>query len=299
MIFNEARFTDKGMEFQGVTRTVGTLKEESLLRARYLYEKNPNITLGFSSGLDSQITFLSFYEQNLPIKCIFMHYPGYNDEEHNNVQQFRERYPMDLRIVEIDPYSLKDHLISEGEKHKIHPNQILHQHMVKMIDPESLYVQGPDVPFFLPIDDECYYWESPQWHEWGKKRAFSMLNRPGKEIMWDKNSEMTLSFAKDPLYQAFMYARDYFRNNGILLHGKKPSLLDYWDIYVKPVLFHQHYQNQLIYFPKIQGPENIDFIMKVKTPDVLKKYIKVKVSELIQNLETPGTHLFPFKESTE
>lgn len=299
MIFNEAIFAEHGMLFEGVTRHVGNLREENLLRARFLYEQNPKITLGFSGGIDSQITYLSFLEQDIPVECVFMHYPGYNDNEYNNIKKFKERYPMQLEVFEVDPYQLKDKILELGAQHKIHPHQMLHQHLVSLIDRDRLYVQGVEAPLLIPIEGIFYYWESPQWHEWGRKRALEMLERPGKEVLWDKNSEMTLCFMRDPIYQAFMKAGDYFQFNGILHHGQKVSKLSYWDLYVKPIFFHHYYKNELIYFPKNQGPENIDFLMQMRTPEVLKRYAKIPVSQLIKDLETPGLHTYQYKESNE
>lgn len=284
------------MHFEGVTREVGNLKEENLLRARFLRERNNKLMLGFSGGIDSQITYLSFLEQDIPIECVFMHYPGYNDNEYDNIKKFRQRYPMNLQVIDVDPYSVKDQIVSEGLETNIHPHQILHKHMLSMLPEDRLYVQGVEAPLLIPINEQYCYWESPQWHEWTRVRAFSMLQRSGGEVLWDKNSEMTLCFMRDPIYQAFMKAGNYFQYNGLMHHGQKVNKTSYWDLYVKPVFFHQYYQNDIMYFPKNQGLENIDYLRDTMSPDVLKRYVKIPVHELIKDLETPGLTIYEYKE---
>jgi len=279
------------VEYTGVSRNVGNLREESNLRAKYLHNLNPKIMLGLSSGVDSQVVLQSFLDTGVPVEPVFMYNPGYNDNEFDNIKFLEKKLGIKVQVVDLNPFEYKDELLAEAEETQIHPYQLLHKKFLSMLPDDYIFLQGMAGPFFLPRENnEIIYWESPQIHEIARHRAFSLLNRPGKEYIWDRTSEMVLSFANDDIITGYMHTSTYFVSNGLkYADGKDVSLLDHWDVYWKPILFGLYWGDDLTFFPKYMGPETIDFLVNAEIKGLLDRYVRVPFKEFSDNLVIPKT----------
>ena len=75
------------VEHEPVNRLVGNVRVESELLARNMFEENKNITVSLSSGIDSQLVLHSFLTQGLKVNAAFMHLPGYNELEYQQIKE--------------------------------------------------------------------------------------------------------------------------------------------------------------------------------------------------------------------
>jgi hypothetical protein len=279
------------IEYTGVSRDIGNFREESDLRAKYLYSLNPKIMLGLSSGIDSQVVLQSLLDTGVPVEPIFMYTPGYNDNEYENIKFLEKKHGIKVSVVDIDPYKHKEELLAEAELTGIHPYQLLHKKLLSMLPDDYMFLQGMAGPFVLPRENnEFIYWESPQIHEVARHRAFALLNRPGKEYMWDRTSELVLSYINDDIISGYMHTIQYFLSNGLKYEdGGKISLLDHWDVYLKHMLFGLYWGDDITFFPKYMGPEKIDFLVNAEIKGLLDRYVRVPIEEFKTNLTLPKT----------
>jgi hypothetical protein len=68
-------------------RAPGTMRKESDRRALEIAEAGSKLMLCMSSGVDSQAVLHSFYEQGIPIECVYFYMPGHNDVEYAQLKE--------------------------------------------------------------------------------------------------------------------------------------------------------------------------------------------------------------------
>ena len=232
-----------------------------------LYEGNPKLLLGMSTGLDSQVLIRSALDQGIPLEYVFMYLPGYNEFEYSNLEYIKKRFEIKVEIVDYDVEAIKGELLAVSDELGIHPNQCLHRKLLSDMPDDYDFLQGIDGPFTIPTKGgSFFYYEGWNSYEISRYRAFKTLNRKGKNHLFDRSSEMLLSILQDDLYRGFMYSGNYYTTNGLgLKNSDVPSKIntnDRWDYYIKPLFYGKYYTDELLYFPKYQGPEGIDYIME-------------------------------------
>lgn len=249
------------IDFESCTRRLNSPRNEFNLRAKNIIDNNKNPILAFSGGIDSQITFLSFKEQNIEIPCAFMHMPGFNDNEYNNVLECKKYYNFDLQVIEINPMQIKEEVCKISKKIDIPPNQIIHSKFLEKLPLDCTLIQAFNGPDLFVKNNKFYLFETANSVEYTRLRAMSILNSQ-PVIGFEKDSYILASVMKDSSVQGFMHAWDYYKIDGLSYLGEEPiSIINYWDLFVKPIFFGTHWKNDIIYFPKYQGCEKIDYVI--------------------------------------
>ena len=257
-------------------------RESCVSRAKELADTLPNPVLSLSGGLDSQIVLHSFYEQGINLDCVFRHFPGYNDNELENIFLLQKKYNFHLTTVELDTDALKDSILEEYQQLGIPPNQLLYKHFCSKLPNDLDIIQGLDGPniYRHSKDQRLYYMESYNSFEFARRRAMDLLDRQGKFVSFEKNSNMLLATLNEESMTAFLNTYDYFFNNQV--EGVK--VIDLWDVYIKTYIYFKHWKHELEYFPKYQGPEGIDWIIDGPRHEYTKRMISIEVGDLLKHL---------------
>jgi hypothetical protein len=169
--------------------------------------------------------------------------------------------------------------MEEYHKTLILPNQLIYKKFVSLLPDDLDILQGLEGPNIFKHKETLYYLESYNSFEFARRQGVDSLNRKGKFISFEKNSNVLLSILNEDIYQTFMHAYDYFDAPPFLKDDT--YLIDYWDLYVKVYLYHKYWKDELIYFPKYQGPEGIEWIMNGPKMTYRKQMVAVSISSLI------------------
>ncbi len=257
-------------------------REACVYRAKELADALPNPVMSLSGGLDSQIVLHSFYEQGIKLDCIFRHFPHYNDNELINILTLKKKYGFNLTKIEMDPEEYKEEILTEFEETGLQPNQLLYKKFYSMLPDDLDIIQGLDGPniFKHTTNRKLYYFESYNSFEFVRRRAVDLLNRRGKFISFEKNSNVLYSILREETMDYFLNTYDYFLNNPV--EGVK--VIDLWDMYVKTYIYYKYWKKELEYFPKYQGPEGIDWIMNGPKHHYSRKVVSLEINQLMQHL---------------
>lgn len=274
----------------GCNRPVSNVRVESEIVAHKLYNKNNKIILGLSGGLDSQIVLHSFHCQSIPLTCAFFYMPGFNDVEYNNVQLLKDKYNLDLNVIDLNPNTYKDELIEGYQTTGIPPFQLLHKKFLEQLPVDYDFIMGLDGPDLVFKNNTWNIMQTANSFVNSRSRAMQMLDRSGRIIAWEKVPEILSSILNDDVITSYMCAHNYINNNGLSYqHDKSILLIDHFDLYMKPFLYGKYWGDTLEYFPKYQGPENVDWIMNTKWHDYRKNVIFLPYAELVNNLRYDQT----------
>ena len=287
------------MTLEGCAWTIGSLREECEKKARILYEENPNIMVAVSGGLDCQVVLHSFFSQGIPVKAAFLSLNGYNDFEKSNVLKLKEKYNLDLTIINIDPDELKDELIEEYKQNGIPPFQLMHAGFLEQVPEDHTFIQGLDGPEFYRKNDKWYLLETANSFGSSRTRALQQVKRTGKIVNWEKTAEIYYNILKDDVITAYHNSYDYIVNNGLCYkNGAEIKVVNHWDLYMKPLVYAKYWGKDLEYFGKYQGPENISWIMDVKWHRYDLNMIFIPVDEAMKVFSTPGAKKTFIQRST-
>lgn len=267
------------------SRPVGNLREEFDKRAVDLYQKNPKLMLGLSTGLDSQAVLHSFFTQGIPLELAFLYLKGSNENELERLRLLEKKYGFSAIVIETDPYARKEELLELYEQTGLAPYQHMHQEFLDQLPKDHDFIQGIHGPDLLSKNGKWYMLETPNSFEIARLRALKLSNRSGDIIGWERTGEILLSLLTDDILQAFLYAHPYISENGLVdSEGEKIRLIDNWDVYIKPFIYGKYWKDELEYFPKYQGPEKIDWIMNTKWHNYQKNMLGSPLNDLINHL---------------
>ena len=260
-------------------------REEFNKRARQLYLHSDKLILGISSGMDSQAVMHSFCSQGLEIGYAFLYMPGYNEIEFEQLQLLIKKYSINPIIVKLDPAALKDELLTEYQLSGTAPNQQIHRKFLSMLPSDCDFIQGVHGPDFYFNDNKPFIVETANSLELSRLIAFQSLNRTGKIIGWERTSEILTSLLTDDVVTSFLYSYNYMVNNKLMYNdGTEIPLIDHWDLYIKPYVYGKYWKDELEYFPKYQGCEEIDWIMNRRWHNFSKNRIEIEYDHLIEHL---------------
>lgn len=274
------------VDLESCSRPVGTIREESEQRARDLFHSSDKLLLGLSSGIDSQIVLHSFYNQGLDIDCAFLYLKGYNEFELNNIKILEKKYNFNCQIVELDPYDIKDEVLSVSRELSIPPNQIIQRKFLSMLPDDADFIQGIEGPNFAKSGNTFYFFETYNSFEKSRLRAFNSLNRKGSVISWEQTPEMLCSILDDNIVKAFLYTYEYTAKHNInYVDGSEIDFKDRWDVFIKHILYGNYWKSELEYFPKYQGPEGIDYVMNGPRCDYMSNCIFIPYELMLNHLK--------------
>lgn len=257
------------------------LREEYRLRALDI-SKSPNqLILGFSGGLDSQAVLLSFLEQEIKIETAFLYLPGYNDIERSQIKTLDKKFDVQTTIIEIDPYQHKKEIQELSLELDIPgKNHLLQRKFLSFLPEDCDFIQAMPEPFIYinPLSQNKYYYQGYYTAEISRQRALDSLNRSGKNILFGDSPELQASILNDDVFEAAIVTSEYFDNNKLIAQGKNLLTLDRYDYYIKPLIYGKYWKDELVYFPKFTGFENIDFLNE-KTKKIKKHAIVIPYQE--------------------
>jgi len=253
------------VDYTSCNRPVGTVREEHDKRAIEIAETSNNIMLSMTGGTDSQVMALSFLKQNIPFEAVFMYLPGYNDHEYKQLQEIERKFGFKSQVIDIDPYAEKEDLEAEAKLRDIQVYSILQKRFLSLVPDDCDFVSNIHDPYIHIDDNNRPYWfQGYNSYEGVRQRAFELVERKGKFLFWGDTSEMLASILSDEVIWSCNHAWPYMRANGLSRPGHKfvdVHGLDKWDYFIKPFLYGKHWKDELIYFPKSQGLENIPFAL--------------------------------------
>jgi len=285
--FEEGKFY---FDFSSCNRQAGNMKEENDRRALELAEQSSKLMLSLSSGLDSQSVLHSFHTQGIPIDTYFMYLPGYNDNEYENLKILDKKYQIKTNIVDVNVDAIRQDLEEESVKTGIHKYSLLWKHFLSLLPDNYDFIQMAHDPFIhISRRKQYFYYISYNSPEVVRHRAFSLLNRTGKVIFYGNTPEFLFSILNDDIFKAALYSHEYFDTNGLSKKGVKLTTVDRWDYYVKPLIYGKYWKDQLIYFGKFVGFENLSWLSSPNL-EYKKHGISISYFEMLRVLKLePGS----------
>lgn len=274
------------VEYPTVTRPIGTMREETERRAIEIYEENHKVAISLSSGIDSQSILHSFATQGIPFEAFFMLLPNYNNFEYNNIKVLEKKYGFKANVIRIDPIAEREDIEDQAREHDCHPLAILHKKFLSQIPEDYDFLQMVHDPFvYISSTNKFWFVQSYYDMESTKMRIFKTVPRTGKNVMYGNTSEFLLSVIDDEIYKSAVYTHRYFDTNGLKKDGTHLTTVDRYDYYIKPLLYGKYWEDELIYFGKFVGDEEIKYIRNA-TVDFRRKGIMVEYSKFINALKS-------------
>lgn len=267
------------------TRRHGSLRAESDARARELYADNQKLILCTSSGLDSQTALFSFMNQGIPVTCAFMHLPGYNDRELENIKLLENKYGHTTEIVSIDADKLKDEAIELARQFDTNPLHILHYKFLEQLPQEHDVVQVVHDPWIITRNNRHYIFHGFYDPEISRHESLKQVKRTGNIKLFGDSSEFFLSSITDKLFNHFLDSWQYYEGNNLTKNGYPIEQVHRYDYYIKPMLYAKHWGNELLYFPKFSGYENIEWINNLLQTARKEKLCAIEITELVTHLK--------------
>lgn len=273
------------VEYKPCARPVDSVRTEFARRA-FSIAQNKNVVLSYSGGTDSQASYLAFKDAGLNVDCAFLHMPGYNDNEYKNVLDQKAMHGFNLEIVVIDPYKEKTWILEQSNRLQIPPNQILHSLFLSKLPNNITFVEGFNGPDPYVHNNTHYILESANSVEYARLRAYDELCPNVNVIGFEKEEHIYLSVLKEGTLTAFMDAWDYYKIPDLAYGDECPiSVINYWDLFVKPIFYGKNWGSDITYNYKYQGCEKIDYIINGMEHRYRENQMFVPVNELIDFLE--------------
>lgn len=272
------------IEHTSCSRPAGTLRQESDRRAREIYTNNNKIALCLSSGLDSQIALHSFKSQDIPISCFFLRMGGFNENEYENLKVLEQKYNFKAEVIDINPNDIKDELLHLTTEFDAHANHCLQYKFVSQLPKDHAVIQVLHDPWLITSKKIRKHFVFHGYYdpEIARYRTLCKIERDAPIIMFGDSSEYFLSSINDELFHYFLKSWVYYDGNGLMQYGAKLNDVLRYEYYIKPMLYSKHWSEDLIYFPKFSGYENVDWLYKQARSIRKEKMVFIEWNELIR-----------------
>jgi hypothetical protein len=202
-----------------------------------------------------------------------MYLPGYNDIEYNRIPLVEKQWGIKIQIIDMDIMKLEPKIISYANKERMNPITVVHRFFAQMLPDDIDLVQIIHDPFvYISTKKELYYYQRYNSPELSRQRAIDSLGRAGKFIAFGDTIEFLYSILNDDVFKGAFYSNEYFDGNGLIKPGFDIHLKtsDRWDYYIKPIIYGKYWHDELLYFPKFGGWENIPFMNGIYTGETLE-----------------------------
>lgn len=249
------------IDFYPCQRPHGTMRQESDDRALALANSSAKFIISFSGGLDSQAVLGSFYKYGIPAETAFLYLPTFNEHEFDQVKILDKKYNRKTWIIDIDPFQIKEEILETGKKLDITAkNNILQLKFLSLLPSNYDFIQMVHDPYVLPLETCSYYVQSYYMPEISRQRSLNSLPRQGKNIFYGDTTEFLMSIINDDVFKSAIVSSRYYDGNGLKHPNKNVATVDRWDFYIKPLIYAKYWGDELIYFPKYAGFENIAYL---------------------------------------
>lgn len=281
------------IEHTSCERMPGTLRQESELRAQELYKENNKIILCTSSGLDSQTALHSFKSQGIPVECAFMHLIGYNDSEYENIKLLEKKYGYKTVIIEINPDDVKDECIELANRYDSNPHHILHYKFVEQLPSDYNIIQVIHDPWIVTKKQTGKHYIFHSFYD-PEIARYNPLASIRNIRMFGDSSEFFASSISDSMFSNFLDSWQYYEGNNLVRQGKPIHDVFRYEYYIKPMLYAKHWRDDLMYFPKFAGYENISWMQDLQDKVKRERMCFIEYKYLVNFLlhENSGTHRF-------
>ena len=285
------------VEYTACERPIGNVRQE-MERACTRLANEGRVMISLSSGLDSQVLLHTFHTLKLPYECAFMHHPGFNDIELQQICKLEQKYGFKTTIVAVDPLSHRDEVEALAIETGLPAEHHLMKKFVAQLPEDRDILQGIESYDFVFKDGRCYCMESWTAIEIASQRALREVPRSGRIVAIDRRApfnEFALAYLADSVVTGYLNALPYIRGNGLVERdtGEPPPLIFSWEYYVKPIIFGKYWGRELEYFPKYVSPEKIDWIMNPSDARLRHNYknrcVYIERGELIKLLTNWGS----------
>lgn len=265
------------IDFVPCQRPYGNMREEIKKKSLELACTSSKFILSLSGGIDSQSILHSFIENQIPLETAFLYLPGYNDNELEQVKILDKKYQRKTWIVDLNPFSVKEEITKLSIDLDIPAkNHLLQRKFLSLLPDDYDFIQMVHDPFVFPTNGKSYYIQSYYMPEISRQRSLDSLGRNGKNIFYGDSTEFLMSIIDDEIFKAAITSYQYYDGNG-LSHPERDLKGDNrWDYYVKPLLYAKYWGDELIYFPKFAGFENIDYLKGNKHMQTRKHMISIE-----------------------
>lgn len=280
------------VEIDSIKREYGNMRQETDYRMREIAESSSSLMISLSGGLDSQSMLHSCKEQDIPVECAFMYLPGYNDNEYNNMKVVANKYGVKPLIIDIDPIKIKDQLLEEAIREDIYVYSILWKHFLSLLPDTADLVQMTHDPYVHHIGEVdsgiMKFMMGRHLPEVHRDMAMNMVKRSGKYFQMCDSSEFLLSILDDDIFKTGVDAYMYYALNDTSKKDVDLVRFDRWDYYIKPLFYGKYWGDELIYFPKFVGFENVDFLVNGPKGNIFSDAIFLDFYEFIAKLKEPN-----------
>jgi hypothetical protein len=265
------------------TRPAGNLRQECEHRARLLYETYGKPLICFSGGVDSQVAVYSFLAQNIPFECVFLHLPGYNDNELTNVRIMESKWNISCKIITIDVDASREELLKLSIELDTEYNGALQHMFVDKLQYDGLVINyGVNGPWLFTDEhtNEHLFYAGYTGGGFTRLRAMSKITS-SKVIKTFYNEYITLCLLDDKVTHDFFSIEKYF--SGPVSYVGHTAYR--YEVLIKPWLFFKYYGSELEYFGKFAGYEKIDWILsKASEYQKVGPHLLIPIPELITHL---------------
>jgi hypothetical protein len=224
--------------------------------ARQLLDKEKDIpAVMFSGGLDSQIVVKSLMANNAEFECFFMYRPGANETELENARLCQKRWGFRLNIIDIDPvadFQNYQQLMPSADITGY--SYCLYHSFTKQIPDTFSLIQGT-APYLIlwrgktELEVIFSYYDSIEQN----RRVIDHTAGKPRHIHFPYTDKLHCMMMANQYVNHLRNCFDYyaFQYNDML---DKYSI---WDNCFKPLIHSHIWGDELIYFPKKHGMENM------------------------------------------
>ena len=290
------------LDITSTSRPHGTMREEHEFRAKQIAENYDNIWVSLSSGVDSQSILHSFRNLGVDATYAFMYFPGYNDNELEQIKILENKYGIKTEIFDFDPIAIKDEVLFLSEQFKVHSYvNIFHAIFLRTLPSDVNFVQMTHDPLvYVNVEkNKQWFYQGYYLAEISRDRAFKNISRTGEVILWGDYPEFLMSILDDDVYKAAIYTARYFDGNGAVIPHKDLKTLDRWDFYIKPIIYGKYWRDELIYFPKFGGQEKIPYAYDYEKGLLKKHAISIPYFEFLEFLGNQKSETKRFFENVK
>lgn len=252
-------------------------------------KKYPRITLGISSGLDSQILINSFASQGIEFNAAFLYMPGYNDIELNNIALLEKQWNFTANIVEIDLHKNRQGqlFLEQYQQTGMFPDYQVYRYFVSLLPKTDAFMTGPTSPVVVRrtvnSKQKFYYIDSKYLSHRLRARVASE-SMPALNISDD--FRFITSVINNLLFDSLLNSYNYVQGNRLSKNKEIiPDTLLYHN-FVRPTVYANLWGNELLYLP------SVDFLGKVDWPQTTgyfqKNTVYVDYQILKKLLNKPG-----------
>lgn len=278
------------------SRNYDDMRTEYMNDAINLTKEVGRVNLSFSTGVDSQIALRAFLDANIEPNVYYLRYVGYENEEYIRVKECEDFYNIRINVIDLHLDDLQHEFITRNTNNKLESmRQVPFEYLSKLIPNQYPLVSiGPHdmgQQFFGATTERAnIYWNYFQ----GELQRFRMMNKYRKIFDFPYSPEALATTYTDEVIKTFSRTVRYYRETASFV-----PVYDFWKIFIKPMLYGKHYKNDIIWYGKLTGQENLPkWFYDRTTRYITESAITANYWELVNFIENNRQGYIDFTENT-